>query len=791
MKLRYLVSCLFALSMSGCSQHYLKPNENVSLEQRSVEAVQSLYTTSGFDYSGQVKFIAPVTAHQKASPVVNDAVLMQKLKDYIVLQGMTLQSEEIKAFELALQQISQSGTEKGEQASMIASHFLQDLTISYDGGIDYRKKLLALNLTARYDTQGLLVQARYPMILDVQNAKFYSDFFALMPYFVSAENRNQFSYVDFSQYKDKIDQVNLAELVGYIKEVNALPYVLAKPNQLQRLNLSDADKKLGGVEKIRLTSTFEEIAAQLLAYSRVNQDYLTQTVFQVESDAAANKTEAASETASTLKTEHAADAATQTVPIVDAKKVIQPNATLAASEPKVQVEQHKPNFAKMSAEEQADWATAQLDELSTAALAISDQSDAQESSAEAVEDQDRETIINQDAHEAENQSSLASDELSRSKCKAGIGKANLGLDTYLYCAVNYDIDLFQSKSRKDDLGIEEKVEQFSRLTQTFSPQVKNQRMSAAQFKTVWQEKQPEVDKILVPAAKRHTLLVDLVLDGKGRLLKTAYDATLLDSSASNDAIHLMINTEFKNFGSPKAINQEVMQTAKPLKDLAKNSILRDYLPHLDGSKDEQDDKFDRQLQKLADESYARHHSYLKTYQTIYGVLFARDYPQAVKHYSAQDIQDVATLMFYRHFERVDTTRKLTRQEQTRLKQLEKQYPHLDEIEPLYEAAMEYAQKAKVNVEQNGMWQKIQQQYRTPEQRFEHAYEAYYLLENPNERSNPVLKHMAGRLAKFYIASRQNIQSEEIFKGLSQEEYDYLETSSFKMVYVKMLQGNSN
>ena len=40
------------------------------------------------------------------------------------------------------------------------------------------------------------------MVLDLENYKFYVNYFGLMPYLVNKENQNNLAYIDFSKYKD-------------------------------------------------------------------------------------------------------------------------------------------------------------------------------------------------------------------------------------------------------------------------------------------------------------------------------------------------------------------------------------------------------------------------------------------------------------------------------------------------------------------------------------------------------------------------------------------------------------
>ena len=729
MKPRYLVCCLFALGLSGCGQHFVKPTDAASLEQRSVTAVHSLYHTSGFDYHGQMVFaIPPSEKAKKSGKTVSDVELNQHLKNYMVQQGITLNRSESVTWEKALQQAQ---TTEGyanwrQRGSEIATNFLQDLTVSYDGGMDFRQKIVALNLTARYDTNGLLVQAKYPMIVDFKETKLYSDYFSLLPFLVSPEYRGQLSYIDFSQYRAQIEKVDLAALVNYLKETSSLPYLLASSGQLQRIALSNAETKAGAVEKIRLNSSVEEMTAQMLAYTRVNQDYLSQKVFQL----------------------------TDKAPVADKTET--------------------QDFKQMTPEQQATWATDRLKEMTATEAELSEAAQAGEAAAQAAEK----------SAQTEDQAEAVHDEgLTKQQCQAYSAKSNIPLGIYVYCADEYQINLF-TPSSASSADFESSVTQFVQLSTLFTPDNAQHLITVEQFKSLWQQKHEEIEKILPAQVQRRPLVIDLTLDKQGRLMETHYDLALLKKNADQQPIHILAKTQYKNYGHPQAIHRAAMRQAKPLGDVRQDSIFKGLMDKIEQKTNKQD--FNTQVQQFAEQRYVRTQSYVKTYQLVYGLLFARDYPQAVKKYTAQDIQNLATLMAYRSLADEDSTTNLTRQEQRQLQQLEQQY-QVGRSQLLQRETREIVLKAQSNGQQQRQWQQIQQHYPSSAQRFSKWYEAQYLFENTGEKPNQHLKRIAERLGQFYEASRLQTMSPILFAGLTDEDYEYLDYTLFKSVYMKVLE----
>ena len=159
-----------------------------------------------------------------------------------------------------------STASKADQFAQVMVNILNDMQFEYDGSVHYRQKVGSFNLTARYEKPTLLIQAKVPMVLDLNNYKFYINYFALMPYLVNKENQNNLAYLDFSKYQDLFKQVDYKKLVEYMKASGAVYYRLADQNNIQTLSISSTDQKAGVVEKIRLKSTVEELILQCKAF---------------------------------------------------------------------------------------------------------------------------------------------------------------------------------------------------------------------------------------------------------------------------------------------------------------------------------------------------------------------------------------------------------------------------------------------------------------------------------------------------------------------------------------------
>ncbi|MFX8627823.1 hypothetical protein ABTM53_16965, partial [Acinetobacter baumannii] len=147
----------------------------------------------------------------------------------------------------------------------------------------------SFNLTAKYEKPTLLVQAKLPMVLDLENYKFYVNYFGLMPYLVNKENQNNLAYIDFSKYKAFFKNVDTKKFIEYLKASSAVSYRLADPQNLQRVSLTETDRKAGAVDKIRLKTTIEELLLEVELYGQVNDKYLQKSVLGFDNQKMAEK----------------------------------------------------------------------------------------------------------------------------------------------------------------------------------------------------------------------------------------------------------------------------------------------------------------------------------------------------------------------------------------------------------------------------------------------------------------------------------------------------------------------
>ncbi len=123
------------------------------------------------------------------------------------------------------------------------------------------------------------------MVVDFNDYKFYTNYFAFMPFMVNRESQDRFAYIDFSKHKDAFGHIDFKKFAEYLKQMNALPYALAEPNQVHSVDLSKSEKEAGLSKKIRYMGDLETAQVQLGLFEYVNKLHYTQQIqaFDAES----------------------------------------------------------------------------------------------------------------------------------------------------------------------------------------------------------------------------------------------------------------------------------------------------------------------------------------------------------------------------------------------------------------------------------------------------------------------------------------------------------------------------
>ncbi|CAM4208028.1 hypothetical protein F901_00667 [Acinetobacter dispersus] len=765
MRIKYLTLCLMGLSLSACSQHVIKTNSaSNNLEQKAINSLNAMYEYPSYDYRGKFNIHVEPQQNNTNTKVDNaplDAALKQKVDQYLRDQKVNLNSKQKQALYVALAQEQKNyGRSKVDKFTQIMANVLNDMQFEYDGSVHYRQKMGSFNLTARYEKPTLLVQAKVPMVLDLNNYKFYINYFALMPYLVNKENQNNLAYLDFSKYQDVFKQVNYKKFAEYVKASSAIYYRLADQNNIQALSVSSADQAAGVVEKIRLKTSIEELILQANLYNKVNEKYFTQSVLNIKEEnlekLIANEVEAASESKS------------------------KSNASL---------------LDKKDSADDASVVSQQLYRLVNQHFGVEDE-DAEEDytaeSADAAED------ATQAAQAVDAEADIAADEqdgLTEQQCTTLQNTPKTTYGDVQYCQSVYGIDVFGSKPA--EVGFLSYFEKLQTVEKEFVGYDQNQFIDDQAFKALWIKHKADIDKALPPVDKRNPFTMDIGLDAQGRAVKLDYDLNY-GLSELKSRFSVKADMLISNYGKATPIDQAQLKRAKTWAEASKGSMLEQTVSSFseklgqagiqERSAEPYSLSLDDQLKVIAEQRYDATHSYEQTYKAVFIAKLTESTPQVVQRYSSQELQEIASVYAYWYADE-DVYNPEGKALQT-IETLQKKH-HLENEDQfddkLGQAVNRLVLDAMRGDKDRQAWKKLQAQYKQPQQLFAKQYQIQFEQENGvSSEEKVLLAQTANILGQVYVDARKNKLSEKSIQSLKIEHNEFIDYEIFKEVYQKML-----
>lgn len=780
-QLKYLTFCLCSLSFAGCSQHVIKtnPNQVATVEQRAIHGLNAMFETSSYDFRGKLSVqSSPDIGRQKAQQQVNPAIafepaLKKRLDQYLKAQNIRLNSTEKQNLYAAMAKQQQghadsfTSEDKLSSFNIFALNLLNNTQFEYDGSVHYREKTAALNLAARYEKPTLLVQMKVPMVVDFKEYKFYTNYFSLMPYLVNKDSQNSFAYIDFSKYKADFERVNVAKLADYLKAVNALPYILADARQIKSLPLSVAEKNGQLTEKIRFSSTLEELMLQMALFEQVNEPYLKRSVLGYT--AATKVSDAGSE-------KQAGEAVTQAVE--DTASLVQAGKADAVAQ-----------------DGTAYSATLALRELVSDKLYGSADSLVDEEDVALETETDDESPTEQDT--ADETITLTVDDCQR--IIATPKTAQVGDLTY--CVSAYELDAFK---RVEPVQITASVEAKDRsvhekLALVFAPYVSEQFIDAAHFAELWATHQPEIRQVLAASspAKKTPIQIDVGLDAQGRAAQVDYAVQFLTEKYGK--IDVQADMRVFNYGQASKIDRAALRDAKSIQEVSKGSILEKWVKDvgrtleqpaavIEGTKAEAPAlSYEDELNLLADKTYQQAQSFSQTYQTLFLLDMAAEQSEWVKNLSPQTLQEMAEVYAYWFSDEQYYDPK--GKELERIKALQKKH-HLEDDSQFNRAIGSHVNTLTERAVGEGKvaaaWHQAAKQYKQPQHIFAQQYLKAYREEYPdNAADSRVLKETAQILGQSYIDSKHGKLSQKTIQDLTLQHAEVINYEIYMEVYENM------
>ncbi|MCU4537872.1 hypothetical protein KTI96_11920 [Acinetobacter bereziniae] len=785
MHLKKLTLCLLGLSLSACSTHVIKSNAlnaDQDAPQRAIQGFNALYEYPNFDYRGQ--FQVHLDRPQKDQNLKStdskqlDPAIEKKVNQYLKDQKIKLTDIQKKELYQAIaKQDSNYISRFVGMGADVVQNIVNDLQIRYDGTVNYRQKMASFNLETQYKKPNLSVEMRIPTVLDMNNYKFYTHIFSIMPYLANSQDQDKYAYYDFSKYKDDINKVNGKALIELLKQSGATSYLIAAPHQIQNLAVSSADKQAGIVEKIRLNTSVEEMFLQGQLYSTVNRQYLMNSVFGLNQSNIAKILGPSSDSQASDEAYEAAQEAMKAADEAVAGITSSDDSANDASSAMYQLY----NAVNRKSHEDLEEEVEAGDAVQAARAAVEDDGD------DATADQDQERDSDDEAVEAAadgNTTKILTEQQCEDLTKA---KANPRFGDVEYCQYHYEIDVLKGEQQKEsssDTALREKNK--TALVSTFNGYAKDQLVDAQQFKQLWNQHLTEIESSLPAPDKRNPLIVDLSLDNKGRAVKADYYMGL-DLDTLNRKLNIKMDMQFLNYGNASKIDQNVLKQAKPFKEIFKGSIMQQAVGGIAGSERSDEQKYlslDERLEQLAEQVFAQTGSYEKTYKAVFIAKLTAQKPELIKQYSAQDLQEIAAIYAYSYSDEEIYNPKGQALKQIQALQkkhhLEDDHQYDDELGNDVDEIVAKIWKAKQStLEVQGLVKK----YKTTEAVFAQYYMQKFEAENEIEKSQrgEFIK-TAKVLAKSYVAFKNNKFNDQVVSTLNVDSNEFIDYDLFKQAY---------
>ncbi|HDU8194821.1 TPA: hypothetical protein RGM38_001911 [Acinetobacter baumannii] len=763
MHLKYLSLCLFSLGLTACAQHGVRSQvASASLEQKAIQSVNAMYEYPSYDYRGNFKITvdpSQIKQNVKAENTAKlDAELQKKVDQYLREQKVALSKAQKQTLYAAIANeqgdLGLTSSARSEKINTVLFNLLNDLQFSYDGSIHYRQKMGSFNLTARYEKPTLLVQAKLPMVLDLENYKFYINYFGLMPYLVNKDNQNNLAYVDFSKYKAFFKNVDKKKFIEYLKASSAVSYRLAEPQNLQRVSLTEADRKAGAVERIRLKTTVEQLLLEVDLFGQVNEKYLQKSVLGLDEE----------KLAETLAAEIAASDAKKGTPDKEEQKVSSDDAAAVSQQLYSLVNAHLGNT---STSEDEEVESASSEEASDVAVAETEQTSENEEVVALTEDQ----CI----------------ELKSLKKPVALGDIN-------YCQI-YGIDVLdQSDTSIQKAQIKSRQDA---LKQIFEAYNQNQFINDEAFKALWLKHKDEIEQAL--PKQRNPITIDVALDDKGRAVNMDYDVDYTPAEFKH-RFNIKADMQILNYGKATSIDQQQLKQAKSVAEASKGSMLENFIKgfseklgqsdvseHPVGTHSDVQD-LDVNLAVLADKTYDATHAYDKTYKAVFIAKLTAEKPSYIKYYSVQQLQEIAEVYAY-WFSDEDTYNPQGKALE-RITALQKKH-HLeqdDQFDHELGRAVDHIVLTTIQGKTGReAWQKLQKQYKQPGQLFSKQYQLEFEKQNGvSAEEKHLLSETADILGNVYVAARKKQLSEKTIQNLKPEHNEFIDYEIFREVYKQMV-----
>lgn len=560
--------------------------------------------------------------------------------------------------------------------------------------------------------------------------------------------------------------------------MNALPYALAEPNQVHSVDLSKSEKEAGLSKKIRYMGDLETAQVQLGLFEHVNKLHYTQQIQAFDAESLINEV---------AKTPSAADEAMQ------AAKEAEIAATSTSEDPAYDSLERVSHLVNQKMQNLSGYGQSDEQEIVVDAAA-----DATVDAQAATEDADETTT--------EVSASAATNTLSEEACDALINSKNIPIGKVTACRDYQDIDVLAPKVTNESAD-EESFGQtatniLEELKPLFTAYQTEQLVDAQSFKQLWQKHQAEITPIMAQlGSERSPFVMDVGLDQKGRAQNMDYNIVISDEQIGK--LQIKSTNQVFNYGSATAIDRQALRNAKSIEEVSKGSLLENVVKGMlgplgaDSSSTESASSSTTELpkaisdyyQQAAQQSYARQHSEVKAYQTVFALVFAAQRPEYIRYYSSATINEISEVYAYEFLDIEEPKgAALKRLQKLRQKHALEQ---VQDFDALGKSVANIVDDALEDAKENQHWKNLVKKYKTKQAVFAQVYQDEFKdMYSVDSEQTVKLAQAAQIFAKAFADDLKDQQSEKSLQGMTLEHVDFFSDSTYYETY-KAVQKHMN
>lgn len=792
MRLKELTLCLLGLGLTGCASYGVQNHTAHSqttavsgLDVRTANAVNAIYHTPSFDYRGQGSLGFKYEQNNGAplKPEVLEHALKLHIDQYIRAQRIPLNAKQKNELyqSMVKELYGDSGDDSVKQIAEKINAYLDGLRFNFDGAVDYRQKLISYNPEIQYKKENLHIAAKLPMVLDLKRHRVYANYYSFLPHVADPKRKSDYVYADFSKYKDLIDHVDLKILINYLEQNSALPYLLAKPNQLQSVALTEAEKQAGIVEKVRLDMPIEDFVLQQQAFETINKKHLLESIFSVEEFVEAY----AAQASSAMSEAESAEVETEDDEDIEFSYYVsdftpEEKAAYRASNQLYDLLRIKTYGLEDDENDNDDDAEAEA----VAAVEVTEE----ESEASQAIQADRE------AGEDETAAKFASTAINAEQCKALAEKPKAAkMGDIQFCQYNYDIEILSKAENQGTSDFAWLFEIIQEL-QVFEQYQSNELQDAQTVAKLWNKHAAEFEK-LKPKQSLGRVINHVSMDAQGRAVNMDYQIELkIDQVGVFD---FKFDMNIDQYGQAKSIDRDALKHAVAFTEVHPDSTIAHKAASLLGMPMQQPKakavaasapSFDQQLDTLANKIYDQTQSYSKTYEAVFALKMSLEQPQVFKQFNAQELNEIARVYAYSYAD--ESVFNPQGKALDELNVLIKKH-HLESAEQ-YDHALatsvdEVVMSVIENAKERQAMQAMVKKYKQPKAVFAQYYIAKFVEENGVEPEDQAqLQATAQRLAQTYVDARKKQLNQKSVQDFTEDDEGFIDHGIYRKTFTQVM-----